>query len=95
MNIDRETLEKIAHLSRLELTEAELAKYQGDLSKILTWMEKLNELDTTAVEPLIHISSETNVLRADETGPSLPQQDALMPAPKQDGNYFRVPKVIE
>jgi aspartyl-tRNA(Asn)/glutamyl-tRNA(Gln) amidotransferase subunit C len=95
MNIDKETVERIAHLSRLEFNEDEKAKLAKDMTAIVDWMGQLNELDTIGVEPLIHISTELNVLRADVALPSLPHSEALANAPKHDGDYFRVPKVIE
>jgi aspartyl-tRNA(Asn)/glutamyl-tRNA(Gln) amidotransferase subunit C len=95
MQIDKATLEKIAHLARLDFNESEEEKLIENMAKTLSWMEKLNELDTDSVEPLIHISMEINNLREDETKPSLDHQKGLINAPKKDSNYFRVPKVIE
>ncbi|MDX2197162.1 MAG: Asp-tRNA(Asn)/Glu-tRNA(Gln) amidotransferase subunit GatC [Cytophagales bacterium] len=95
MNIDQDTVKKIAHLARLQFTDAEEKLMTQELSKILTWMEKLNELNTDEVEPLIHLSSEINVLREDEVRPHLDHKSALLNAPRKDSDYFRVPKVIE
>jgi aspartyl-tRNA(Asn)/glutamyl-tRNA(Gln) amidotransferase subunit C len=95
MQVDQETLRKIAHLSRLDLevnTEKDLI---GRMNRILTWMEKLNEIDTSEVEPLTHMSEEVNVLREDEVKPPLPHDRGLYNAPKKDADYFRVPKVLE
>jgi aspartyl-tRNA(Asn)/glutamyl-tRNA(Gln) amidotransferase subunit C len=95
MQVDKQTLENIAHLARLRFDEAQTEKMISEMSKILSWMEKLNEIDTEAISPLIHISQEINVLRNDEAQPSLEHEKGLLNAPKRDANYFRVPKVIE
>ncbi len=95
MVIDSATVKKIAHLSRLEFNEQEEMELIKSMNQILTWMDKLNELDTSSTEPLIHISTELNVLRDDKLGEHLPHDRALLNAPKRDSDYFRVPKVIE
>jgi len=95
MQVDKQTLKNIAHLARLSFDEYQIEKMITEMSKILSWMEKLNEIDTDAVEPLIHISQEVNVFRSDEQKPSLDHEKGLFNAPKRDANYFRVPKVIE
>lgn len=95
MKIDKKTVEDIAHLARLELTEEEKTEMSSEMTKILGWMEKLNEVDTSKVEPLIHMSQEINVLREDLEGEMISHEAALKNAPKKDSNYFRVPKVIE
>ena len=95
MQVDKQTLENIAHLARLRFDEAQTEKMIAEMSKILSWMEKLNEIDTEAINPLIHISQEINVLRNDEAKLSLDHEKGLLNAPKRDTNYFRVPKVIE
>ena len=95
MKIDQKTVEKMAHLSRLELSEQESTKMVGDLSKILNWMDQLKELDTTDVQPLTHMSEEVNVFREDLVKNELSREKALRNAPSQDGEYFQVPKVIE
>jgi len=95
MQINQEIVRKMAHLSRLEFTEPEEKNMEKELNKILNWMEKLNEIDTENVEPLIHMSLELNVFRVDEILPHLDHKKALLNAPKKDSDYFRVPKVIE
>jgi len=95
MNIDKPLLDKIAHLARLHVREDETEKLLSDMSAILTWVEKLNEIDTQHVEPLTSMSHEVNSLRHDEVLKTLPREEALKPAPKQDGTFFNVPKVIE
>ncbi len=95
MNADRETLRKIAHLARLDLEEGAEQEMLYSLNKILTWVEKLNEVDTSGVEPLTHLTDEVNVLREDQVQEPLPPERGLLNAPRKDDEYFRVPKVLE
>ena len=94
MQIDKTLISKLEKLSRLELAEQEKFSIQKELNEILTMVEKLNEIDTKGVEPLIYISAEVNVLRVDEIKNQLPHEVALKNAPLQNGKYFLVPKVI-
>ncbi len=94
MNIDRALLDKIAHLSRLEFDEQDADKMMKDMTAIVTWVEKLNEVNTEGVEPLTTMSHEINSLREDEVKPHLDHNKALSSAPKKDAEYFHVPKVI-
>ena len=93
MKIEKSTIEKIAHLARLEFDESSAEKMSQDMSQILNWVEQLNEIDTSDVEPLTTMSSEINVMREDKVGTQLSHEDALKNAPKKDSDYFRVPKV--
>jgi aspartyl-tRNA(Asn)/glutamyl-tRNA(Gln) amidotransferase subunit C len=95
MTIDKETVDKIAHLARLELAEDEKETLMGDMGKILGFMAKLNEIDTTGVEPLVYMTDEINVLREDVVKQDITHEEALKNAPKHDNNYFLVAKVIE
>lgn len=95
MKVDQETLHKIAHLSRLEVKPDEEATLLTSLNGVLTWMEQLNEVDTTGVEPLTHMSVETNVLREDAVANHLSREQALANAPQHDDQFFEVPKVLE
>ena len=95
MNIDSETVDKIAHLARLELAAEEKQDIIADMNKILDFMAKLNEVDTTGVEPLIYMSDEVNVFREDIVKQDITTEEALMNAPKHDDKYFLVAKVIE
>ena len=95
MKVDSEALQKIAHLARLEVRPEEETDLLSSLNGVLTWMEQLNEVDTTGVEPLTHMSDETNVLRDDVVGNHLPCEQALANAPQHDGQFFEVPKVME
>lgn len=95
MKVDSETLQKIAHLARLDLDPAEEGALLESLNGVLTWMEQLNELDTTGVEPLTHISDGLNVLREDVVAHQLPRDQALVNAPQHDEQFFQVPNVME
>jgi len=95
MTIDKETVEKVAHLARLELSETEKQDMIQDMSKILDFMAKLNELDTTGVEPLVYMTDGANVLRDDVVKQQITHEEALENAPKHDNDYFLVAKVIE
>ncbi len=95
MKIDREQLNKIAHLARLEFDEKDAEKMMKDMTEIVNWVDKLNEVDTEGVEPLTTMTYEVNNLREDEVKEHLPHDRALLNAPKKDNDYFRVPKVIE
>ena len=95
MKITRELLEKIAHLARLELNEKDAEKMMQDMTVILDWMEKLNEVKTDGVEPLTSMSHEVNALREDEVKGQLDHKSVLQNAPQKDLDYFRVPKVLD
>jgi aspartyl-tRNA(Asn)/glutamyl-tRNA(Gln) amidotransferase subunit C len=95
MTIDKETVDKIAHLARLELSAGETDEMIKDMSKILDFMAKLNEIDTSGVEPLVYMTDEVNVLREDIVKQQITHQEALLNAPKHDDDYFLVAKVIE
>jgi aspartyl-tRNA(Asn)/glutamyl-tRNA(Gln) amidotransferase subunit C len=94
MKIDNDTVDKIAHLARLEFNNEAKEAMVKDMNNMLGFIDKLNELDTTNVEPLIYMSEETNVLREDDVIHDITQQEALKNAPKHDSDYFKVPKVI-
>lgn len=95
MNINRDLLDKIAHLARLEFDEKDAEKMMQELTTIVTWMEKLHEVNTEGVEPLTTMSHEVNAMREDQTSPHLPLDKVLKNAPKKDADFFRVPKVME
>jgi aspartyl-tRNA(Asn)/glutamyl-tRNA(Gln) amidotransferase subunit C len=95
MQIDKETVAKIAHLARLEVNEQESQELVGDMNKILDFMAKLNEVNTDNVEPLIYMTTDVNVLREDEVKQEITHEEALSNAPEQDGKHFLVAKVIE
>lgn len=95
MNITRELLDRIAHLARLEIKEQEAEKVMNDMSDIITWVEKLKEVDTEGIEPLTTMSHEMNAWREDDVKPHLDHTEALQNAPRKDDKFFRVPKVLD
>jgi aspartyl-tRNA(Asn)/glutamyl-tRNA(Gln) amidotransferase subunit C len=95
MKIEKETLHKIAHLARLEILPGEEEALLSTMEDVLTWMDKLNEVDTEGIEPLIHITGEVNNWREDVANNQLTREKGLANAPSQDGTYIKVPKVIE
>lgn len=95
MKIDRDTLNKIAHLARLEIDEKDIPKMMEDMSKMVSFVEKLNEVNTEGVEPLTTMSHEVNALRDDVVKNQLTKAEVLKNAPKKDTDFFRVPKVLE
>lgn len=95
MQVNKELISRLEKLARLQLTETERAEFAGDLTRILEMVDKLLELDTTGVEPLSYPAETETEWREDQVGPQLSQSEALKNAPKQDGQFFRVPKIIE
>ena len=95
MHIDKETVDKVANLARLELAEDEKITLIEDMGKILDFMDKLNEVDTSGVEPLVYMTDEINVFREDVISHEITHKEALKNAPKHDEDYFLVAKVIE
>ena len=93
--LSAEDVRAIADLARLELSEAELVVYQRQLSDILDYFQKLQELDTSHIDPTSSVLPLTNVMRADEAGPALPLDDVVANAPDSDGEQFRVRAVID
>ena len=93
--IDQDQVRKVAKLSRLDLTEAEVEEFTGQLSAILDYVEKMNELDTSGVEPLAHCLPVSNVLREDVAKESLGTEKVLANAPQRDDEFFKVPKILD
>jgi aspartyl-tRNA(Asn)/glutamyl-tRNA(Gln) amidotransferase subunit C len=93
--ITKDTVDKLATLSRLEFNGKEKEEILSDLTRMLDFVSKLNELDTTGVEPLIYMNDEKNVLREDVVKKDVTQKEALSNAPRKDSDYFKVPKVVE
>jgi aspartyl-tRNA(Asn)/glutamyl-tRNA(Gln) amidotransferase subunit C len=85
---------KVARLARLALPEQRLQQLTGELESILHYIEKINQVDTTGVEPMAHALPVKNVLRDDTPQPGLPLEKVLQNAPDTDGPFFKVPKVI-
>ena len=94
MKISKKQVEHVAHLARLTLTEEELDRMTGQLDNILSYVEKLDELDTSGVVPTSHVFSISNAFRDDLVKESLTQDVALMNASQHNGEMFQVPKII-
>jgi|SRR5687768_4334782 aspartyl-tRNA(Asn)/glutamyl-tRNA(Gln) amidotransferase subunit C len=92
--IDLKTVDEIAHLARLEFDDASKKEILNDMNRMLAFVDKLNELDTKNTEPLIYMTRETNIMRADDPETTITQKEALKNAPSKDSDYFKAPKVI-
>lgn len=95
MKISEETVDHIAHLARLEFEGEKKDAIRVDLERIVDFMDKLQEVDTENVEPLIYMTNEVNRLRDDEPKVTLTQEEVLKNAPKKDSDYFRISKVLD
>ncbi len=93
--IDQAQVRKVARLSRLDLTDSEVEEFTGQLSAILEYVAKMNELDTTDVEPLAHCLPISNIFREDKVKESLGTEKTLANAPQRDGEFFKVPKILD
>ena len=94
MAVTKKDVEKIAELARLKFTDEDLENFTPQMNEILSYMDKLNELDTENVKPLSHPVEQTNVFREDGLKPSISTEDALKNAPDKNEHHFKVPKVI-
>lgn len=95
MEISLKTIEHLAHLSRLQISEAQATQYQSDMQRMVAFIEKLQALNTDGVEPLLMLSNSSNAWRADQLTESLTAANALKNAPSHDQQYFKVPTVIK
>lgn len=95
MKISKQEVEHVAKLARLELSDQEQEKLTDQLSSILTYVEQLNKLDTSGVEPTSHVLDISNVTREDIAGKSLPQEIALANAPDKAAGHYKVPRILE
>ena len=95
MEITNKLIQDIAALAKLEFDEQSAKQMKADLEKIIGFVDKLNEIDTEGIEPLIYLSGEVNVLRADEVKAVISQVEALKNAPEKDSDYFKVPTVLK
>lgn len=93
--LSREEVEYIARLARVGLSEEEIEKFQVQLSDILKNFDILREVDTTDIPPTAHVIEMENVIRDDKVTPSLPQDEVLANAPRQEDGYFRIKAVLE
>ena len=94
MQVDKPLVEHLAHLSRLNVAPEKMDQLVADMQDLVGFVEKLNELDTTGTEPLMHMGQSHNVLRADKVGGTISREEALSNAPDQNGTFIKVPKVI-
>lgn len=94
MPVTLKDVEHIAKLARLEFTEEEKQKFTHQLNEILAYMEQLNKLDTSKVDPLSHVIELNNIFRDDAAKPGLTTEEALKNAPAKTEKFFKVPKVI-
>lgn len=95
MKLSLEQVEHVAELAQLALSEEEKALFQEQLSSILEYAERLQEIDTDAIPPTATVLPLENVMREDQIQPSLPREDALTNAPRVEGGWFQVPVVLE
>ena len=95
MSVSKDDVEYIAKLARLRFSEEDEERLARQLSAVLDYMDKLNELDTSGVAPMSHVLDVHNVVRPDDVDQRIPRDDALKNAPDADGSYFKVPKVID
>lgn len=94
MKINDQLIEELAEMTMLEFSDSERAEIKNDLKKISSFMEKLNEVDTEGVEPLIYLTEEVNVLREDVVGDMMTKEEVLSNAPSHDSDYIKVPKFV-
>lgn len=94
MKVDSQLVDKIATLSKLKFNDQQKEAMVHDMQRMLEFVDKLNEVDTEGVEPMIYISEAVNALRTDEVKGQISKADALKNAPQKDSDYFKVPKVI-
>ncbi len=94
MKLDKNTVKRIADLSKLEFTSDETTAILKDMNQMLEFIDQLKELDTTNIDPLIHMTEDENILREDDAISGASQQEALKNAPSKDSTYFKIPKVL-
>lgn len=95
MEIDDKLVEKLAKLSKLEIADSEKEALKSNFGKIIDLVEKLQEVDTKGIEPLIYLTENKNILRKDVVENMLEKAEALKNAPQKDSDYFKVPKVLK
>ena len=95
MKVNNKLIQDIAKLSKLKFDDSAEEKMKSDLEKMLAFVDKLNEIDTEGIDPLIYMSEEVNVLREDKVTEVTSQENALKNAPEKDSDYFKVPTVLK
>jgi aspartyl-tRNA(Asn)/glutamyl-tRNA(Gln) amidotransferase subunit C len=95
MEVNDLLVEKLATLARLSFNDQEKVEIKADLQQMISFIEKLQEVNTDGIEPMLHMSSNTNILRDDIVRGSVTREEGLKNAPDSDGTFFKVPKVIK
>lgn len=95
MEIDNKTVDRIATLAKLQFDDNKKEEIKNDLNRMLAFVDKINEVNTDGVEPLVHMNNEINVLREDVVKVTISQEEALKNAPQKDSDYFKIPKVLK
>jgi aspartyl-tRNA(Asn)/glutamyl-tRNA(Gln) amidotransferase subunit C len=95
VNINQNVISKLARLSKLKFNEDEMKLILNDLSKMLEFINQLQDLDTEGIDPLIHVNEEINNWREDQVQGMISQEEALSNSPVKDGTYFKLPKVLD
>ena len=95
MEVNNKLIQDLSRLAKLEFDTSSSDKMKGDLEKMIGFVDKLSEIDTEGIEPLIYLSEEENVLRVDKIDNEVSQEDALKNSPEKDSDYFKVPTVLK
>ena len=95
MEVNDTLVDKLANLAKLQFDDTEKSAIKNDLQRMIQFVEKLNELDTTGVSPMLHMSDNINALREDQIKGSISREEGLKNAMKKDSQFFKVPKVIK
>ena len=95
MEVNNKLIQDLSRLAKLKFDEKSAEKMKGDLNKMIGFVDKLSEIDTEGVEPLIYLNDEVNVLREDKVANEVSQESALKNAPQKDSDYFKVPTVLK
>ncbi len=95
MKVNSKLVERLADLAKLEFDDASRQSIEQDLEQIIDFVDKLGEVDTEGIEPLVYVNDDVNVLREDEVKQELTREEALKNAPLKDSDYIKVPKVLK
>ena len=95
MEVNNKLIQDLSRLAKLKFDASSAEKMKEDPEKLIGFVDTLSEIDTEGIEPLIYLSEEENVLRADEISNEVSQEDALKNAPEKDSDYFKVPTVLK
>jgi len=95
MEVNNKLIQDLSRLAKLKFDEKSAEKMKEQLEKIIGFVDKLSEIDTEGIEPLVYLSEEVNVLRTDEIANEVSQENALKNAPQKDSDYFKVPTVLK